>query len=529
MIPTVTLAAVLAVGCDDDQTVLQPEDAAADAGGSAPDAEPDAGRADAGDGAPDADAGAPPDADAGGGAPDADTDWSCVGHVEPATPAIAVSTVRLSFIAANGFVFDGGNPPLALAGVEACAGRDPACSSKVASAVTSPGGEVELQVPTGGIGFTGFFRITAAGSVPTLLFQNPPIAHEGVPWHGPWIAPTGADLATYASRASVTLDPGRGRLLVLTANCHYLDHDPFQPSGTRELAVTAGGRPPDLDDTILEASTFFNLEPGPVSVEVSRRSTGELVGREIVFIEAGGFTQMVLGPTPLGAAQPESVWSCAGRVAPPTPTVAQSLVRLIFQEGLSDPAPLLVGASVDACAGRDPACTSPLSTAETNTAGEAYLTVPTGAHGFDGFFRVSTASTAPNVLFQYPPIAHLGVPWYGPWVVPLPSEIQELAASDGVTILPGKGTLLVLNANCRYLAHDPFQTSNTTDLVVITAGRAADRQPPNDYYAVSYNLEPGPVTVEVQRRATGELVGRAEVFVEADGWAQMVLGPTPLP
>ncbi|MCK6552170.1 hypothetical protein L6R52_40440 [Myxococcota bacterium] len=222
-------------------------------------------------------------------------DWTCVGSVVAPTPSVATSWVGLTFLTIDGFTIGG---PVIGARVDVCAGRDPACTSPIWTEDTDGSGHVALSVPTGDDGFDGYFRVTAAGAAPMVLFQHPPIAHPGVPWSGPWIIPELADLEVMATTATVTLDAGKGTLLVLTANCHYLDY-PFVRSETSELTVTAAGLLPDwiaFDDS---ASMFFNLDAGPVTIEVSHTATGHLVGRAVVFVEAGGYAQTVLGPTPL--------------------------------------------------------------------------------------------------------------------------------------------------------------------------------------------------------------------------------------
>lgn len=257
----------------------------------------------AADGGPTADAHAPQDSGLDAGAhvdaqpadAGADPNWDCVGHVTWSTPTQATAVVSITFATLTGA---GVGPLLAGAQVEACEGRDPLCPNPLDTKSTNISGAAILQVPTGTTGFDGFFRVTTASTAPTYLFQHPPIARDGVPWWGPWAVPDLQAIEALAATATVTIDPTKGHLVVLTANCHYLDF-PFVASHSTELSVTAAGRSPDLSPDDDYFTMFFNLDPGPVAIEVRRKSTDELVGRAVLFIVAGGFSETVLGPTPL--------------------------------------------------------------------------------------------------------------------------------------------------------------------------------------------------------------------------------------
>lgn len=243
---------------------------------------------------------APVDVDAGGRA----SVWACLdGPVAWPDPINANATFDLTFIDVDGAVE---GPPLNGATIDACPAGDPTCATPDSTATTAGLGRAQLTVPTPGVGWHGFVRVTSAGHMPTHVFLSHSIWHNAAWWSGPWAVPETADLETWAGSLSpaITLDASRGHAMMLTADCCYLERVGGAPAGcersdTDELSVTIDGVEPDASAPGEYFYAFFNLEPGPAIVEARLRSTGDVVGRQEIFIVAGGFSEGVIGPTPL--------------------------------------------------------------------------------------------------------------------------------------------------------------------------------------------------------------------------------------
>ncbi|MEZ4405339.1 MAG: hypothetical protein R3A52_02430 [Polyangiales bacterium] len=99
-------------------------------------------------------------------------------------------------------------------------------------------------------------------------------------------------------------------------------------------------------------------------------------------------------------------WACLGMVTAPTAEGTMGTMRVRIANFQSNGA--LAGVTVKACARTDDTCATPHSTATTDAMGNASLTYPMGAAGFDGYLEVSGGAGANEVtptrnFFPLPP------------------------------------------------------------------------------------------------------------------------------
>jgi hypothetical protein len=218
-------------------------------------------------------------------------------------------------------------------------------------------------------------------------------------------------------------------------------------------------------------------------------------------------------------------WSCLGAAHWPKPQAekAEFTVRLWR---FSDPTSfhVLTGATVDACAKGDLACSSPLSTAtDSLSAGRYSLSVPTGIRGFDGYLLVHEAGMLDAPAFTQPWVAHDTV-----WSVTLdsPTSLSGLAAAAGVTLDPSRGHAAINVGDCA-LAKGPPPASGAVVSVAQADARstivyledAAVWIDPSLHatgatgVAFAFNLPAGPVDAVARVASTQELIGQASFFV----------------
>ena len=235
-------------------------------------------------------------------------DWTCLGQVEWEPSPTETVTIEID-------LRDLPTTEAFSASVDACAREDVACASPLDSARTVPysmpwydvpTSYARLTIPTPGVGFDGFLRVTPDEvSVETYVWPLPPV-HEGLfPWSGPYETYSAEALRETAAQAGIALDMSRAHVMVLRSACGYLGT--HGGNGTYEIEVTLDGRAPDPIPEEVRGCTgnatcvewFFDVEPGPVSVEARLHFSEELVGRVDAHVWAGGLTYLIVGPTPL--------------------------------------------------------------------------------------------------------------------------------------------------------------------------------------------------------------------------------------
>jgi len=140
----------------------------------------------------------------------------------------------------------------------------------------------------------------------THTWRLPPIHEELFPWSGPYGVATSLEaFREDAALAGFEPDPSKAQVAVFRTSCGYMDEDSY--SATTETQARLDGRAPDLAPEEMRLCSpvipciewFFNVEPGPISVEVRLQWSEELVGRVHAYAWAGGLTHLVVGPTPL--------------------------------------------------------------------------------------------------------------------------------------------------------------------------------------------------------------------------------------
>lgn len=462
---------------------------------------------------------------ADGGGADGGTDaavrasvWSCLPLASFPTPDGPSSTFTMTF-----WDIEGVDVTHASVGttIDACAAGDEACASPLSTATTDASGRATLTVPTLGAPWAGFLSIHSAVSTPAYLFLHPPMWYDGLRWTGPWAVPDATDLAALAG--TITIDPARGHVLVLTADCCYLERGAAVGcnggSDAHDVVVTLDGVAADLVPTNDYASFFFNVEPGPALVEARVRGTGELVGRSEIFVVAGGFSETVVGPTPAVPAG----FDCVGSVTWPAAPAAS--LDATFHSFENPGAPIgdglpFAGLDVAACAaGSD--CATPLDTGVTDATGAVTLTLPTPAQGFTGYLRATATGHLPTRMMFYPPIATAASRW--------------LDASHHKAVLSGADIEALIGGGFTYDAAHAVVIATTidcggvfSDAVTVTL----DGQPPTfaeSGDSVWPDVTPGTVHLVAQLRATGQIIARIDAEAVAGEITAVHFGPMPTP
>ncbi|MFO0708659.1 MAG: hypothetical protein U0353_02410 [Sandaracinus sp.] len=440
--------------------------------------------------------------------------WSCLPLAQFPTPTDRSQGFTLSLTELDGFTPSG---PSVGTRVEACALGDEACTHVIAEDTSNADGEVSLVVPTPGVPWQGFLRFTSATSLPNQLFLLPPTWGDFAWWGGPWAVIDHDDLVALAG--SETLDDTKGHVVVLTADCCYVESTRAAPpecrgSDTNELEVTVDGVPSEntgMDDYAL----FINLEPGPALVEARLRTTHELVGQEEIFIVAGGLSQTVIGPTP---ARPAGM-ACVGSVTwSDAPAATLDATFQSFQNPatpIGDGMPF-EGLVVDVCgAGTD--CSAPLDTGTTDAAGSVTLTLPTPGFGFTGYLRSTAADHLPTRMIFYPPIATAESRWlastHHKWVLS-GDDLEQMVT--GYTYSPTLATVIATTTDC---------AGAFSEAVDVTLDGAPAANDSGD--SLWLDVTPGPVHLVAHLRSTGEILARIDAQAVAGEITAVHFGPMP--
>lgn len=230
-------------------------------------------------------------------------------------------------------------------------------------------------------------------------------------------------------------------------------------------------------------------------------------------------------------------WACLSPgFQPPAPVAANIDLSLRFigsPFGIADIDGVgkLSGLHVKACRASDTPCTAPLAEADTTTVGEVRFSLPTGAAGFDGFFRVTGPSVVPTRVYFWPPITSGDAwPMNGHGVsIDSPAILSTLLGKVGATVDPQKGQVRVSMFDC--------SRSYTAKAVPDLDGAVAASfysQPPDWMSAVRapraqfINVDPGAHTLHSVVDATMKVESTLPIFVEA-GASTEVIGLAPRP
>lgn len=233
----------------------------------------------------------------GGGGGDEEPEWCCLGAVEVASPATATIDLGVRAVAfVTGSNLDGLT-------VKACATTDTACASPVAQGITDAEGKLKLTVPTGDVGFDGFFDVTGGTIRPALVFPFPPPVQDQDDVAVQLV--TNSIYPLLQTSVGFTPDPARGDLVVLATDCNA-----NQAPGVKVAASTADaesisiyvvGMAPSVDATETDPSGiagWFNLPAAPVDISATLAIDAAAIGTISVFVRPGSITYTTIPPTP---------------------------------------------------------------------------------------------------------------------------------------------------------------------------------------------------------------------------------------
>lgn len=233
----------------------------------------------------------------GGGGGDEEPEWCCLGAV--AYPLPAAATIDLG-VRAVAFVTGSNLEGLT---VKACAAADTACASPVAQGISDAEGKLTLTVPTGDVGFEGFFDVTGSTIRPALVFPFPPPAQDEGDVTVQLV--TNAIYPLLQTSVSFTPDPARGDLVVLATDCNANQAPGVQVAASTadagSVAIYVVGMAPSLDATETDPSGvagWFNLPAAPVAISATRAIDAAPIGTISVFVRPGSITYTTIPPTP---------------------------------------------------------------------------------------------------------------------------------------------------------------------------------------------------------------------------------------
>jgi hypothetical protein len=227
----------------------------------------------------------------------ASADWSCLGKVQ--WPGASVGWNRV-----YGNVYDIPSlNPLANFRVRGCVPRD--CVKPFAETYSDADGNVSLDISQNFFGTTAYLEVTAPSGpgpdYPKHLFFEPTDAlNHSSRW----------DLAVYIRESvdSVPLpDPQLGGLLFFTHDCSGgraagVEVSASNPGTSDPPAYQVPGLKSNPNDTATLDSgigIIINLPPGQQTLTSRRQGSEQLIGTQVVVIEADAMTIVDLVPTPL--------------------------------------------------------------------------------------------------------------------------------------------------------------------------------------------------------------------------------------
>jgi hypothetical protein len=219
-------------------------------------------------------------------------------------------------------------------------------------------------------------------------------------------------------------------------------------------------------------------------------------------------------------------WACLGQPpAAPTPAIASFDVALRFvaPDAKLDPAhhgEPFAGLAVAAFANGDDALASPLGATTTDGAGIACLTLPTGEHGFDGFFRATGEDAIPMRYYVGVPLVDSS-PWLvagNTWNVETAASVKKQAERAKATLDPAKGSLIFGTVDCQLSI--TRKSSATVDDVAPSAFRTwsspfVTALPTS--WPLYFDLAPGTHRVKLLPPGSTDPAKIVDVHVEAGG------------
>lgn len=228
-------------------------------------------------------------------APPFDPIWGCLGMVEEPV-VVPGETHMYSQLVVDALT----SLPIPAMAARLCSSVDINCDAPLVDVVpVDADGRMQVTVPSG---FLGYFEITAADFMPTLLPIGPVVADTNPAAEKIQLART-VVVDSLARAAGFEVDPIKGHALSLLAACDgfgragvSFSHDPATGDEFYLIGLSPDQAAVASDDS--GNSGVFNVEPGFVNLTSTRHETGEFVGRQRVLIRAGHMTYTNLSPTP---------------------------------------------------------------------------------------------------------------------------------------------------------------------------------------------------------------------------------------
>lgn len=218
--------------------------------------------------------------------------WGCLGMIEEPMPTSGATHVVTNLIV-DAIT---GTPPPGLT-VRLCSAIDLNCESPFQADVPHTNGSVSVTVPSG---FQGYLEVASDTTMPAILPMGPVVEDQLITEEIQLASE--AIVGILASTAGFSVEPGKGHVLNLMTGC-----DGMGRAGVSFVADSDAGTQfylldlaPDTEATESDESGnggILNLDPGFVTIQTTRVSTGEFISAKRVLIRDATITYIAMTPT----------------------------------------------------------------------------------------------------------------------------------------------------------------------------------------------------------------------------------------
>jgi hypothetical protein len=195
-----------------------------------------------------------------------------------------------------------GNASLGALKVKACDKADAACANPITQGTVDAMGDITLSVPTGTVGFDGYFDISGGIIVPTLLYYLPPVGMD-IPAGSVTVPLVTTDTFGLLGVLLAAPNANEGHVIAIGQNCMDAATAGMvftaAPAAADTLQAYVANSLPDKTAKSTDATGISLVINLPVGTEdVSFSYMGVTTATEKVFIRKGTITYATLPPTP---------------------------------------------------------------------------------------------------------------------------------------------------------------------------------------------------------------------------------------
>jgi len=227
---------------------------------------------------------------------------------------------------------------------------------------------------------------------------------------------------------------------------------------------------------------------------------------------------------------PTGPWRCVGNITWPKVDLTRTITLTQTFTDFVNGAPL-AGIGLKSCLRADVACANPFSTATSDDAGRAPISLP---YAFDGYWLLlpNDPETVNMLVYELPPPVKDDLAT--PTQTISRSNLSTLGSLMGVTIDPAMGQLSVSVVDCdgKRAAGVSIDVSplNEGSRIYYLENKIPNRQrtfTDENGFCGATNLTPGVVNITAKLAESGTVVAKYAALVQADKFTTFVLPPSP--